>query len=164
MMAVKLTRQEKRAINYAIVRNITGDVKQARQARDWSLKRIKETYGVTEIPKKVPRLIPIEEVKRSKAKPPITLPKTTESDRKDTWRSWAKGDGDVSKFPFVIRRLVKDINRRQGFDDYAGYGFAVLWHAFVLDNSLTAETLLFYEQNLTPDKHDGDIYLPVMAF
>lgn len=161
----KLTRNQKRNLNrrikYALIRNITGDDLLAKKDRDLGWVKLKEKYGITDKPTQPPKLIPIKEFKKRKA---IILPRNTVDDRKQTWKEWAKGDGDVSNFPFQIRRLAKFINKKNGFDDYAGYGFAVVWHAFVLDNSLDGAALQFYEQNLIPDKHDGDIYLPVMVF
>ena len=180
--------KEIRKRNYAMVRNITGDAKLAEKARDWSIKRILETYvGITEIPTKPPRLIPIKTLKPPKRKIARDLPipdetktgivggKSTYSSRKEVWEVWAKGDGKISDFPFRIRRLATVINRRQykpkeeiakdddtkqrPIDDYAGYGFAVVWHAYVVKGDLSEETLLFYEQQLTPDLHDGDIYV-----
>jgi hypothetical protein len=181
----KRTKKEKeiRKRNYALVRNITGDAKLAERARDWSIKRIKETYvGITEIPTKPPRLIPIKTLKPPKRKISRDLPITDESTtgivskkatydtRKEVWSVWAKGDGKESKFPYRIRRLAKQINQRQynpkdkkseqrPFDDYAGYGFAVVWHAYVVAGDISPKTLLFYEQQLTPDLHDGDMYV-----
>lgn len=209
MMSKKsFTRSEKEKRNYAIVRNITGDAKLARKARSWSEKRIKETYGLTDIPKTAPRLKPLrkpdykkkyalvkkitgdvklardarswsykriketygtikkpskikkvtEEPKKEKTKDRESWFKKKEEARKEQWRAWATEIG----FPYQIQRLVKFINQKNDFDDFAGYGFAVVWHSFVIGNSLDGETLMFYEQNLIPDKHDGDIYSPRM--
>jgi len=174
------SRKEKRDIRYAVVRNVTYDPEIAKQARDWSDKRIYETFGVR-VPKTTPALkditpsrkrqsslrlekqrelvnvgVPIDEAKTLKYKSweyiafKYPTNHALNRDRKQRWSEWSSKGGS---FPTFIKKKANDVNRKKGFDENARYGWAVIYEAYRHGHDIE-----WWGDFITPDRFTPDIY------
>ncbi len=176
-----MTKTELRKLKYGLVRNQTADPGEARKARDYSWKRIEQLYGIQEtqtkerlkpLPKTIPKyldqtasyrehLYATDNIDRFKLK---TF-KTSRTQREKLWEEWSKKSDN--KMPLKVKTLGQQINRSQKFENpskpgffkqpydlNAGFGFYVVYRAFV--DGISIEQA---KQTITKlDAFDGDKY------
>jgi len=176
-----MTKAELRKLKYNLVRNQTADPSEARKARDYSWKRIETMYGIQQttqkerlkpLPKTIPayldqtssyreHLYATDSIDRFKLK---TL-KTTKTQREKLWSEWSVKED--KKMPLKVKTLAQQINRSTKFEDpknkgyfknpydiNAGYGFAVVFYAFI--DGISIEEAKFRITKM--DAFDGDRY------
>lgn len=174
------THKQKRDIRYAVVRNATYDPELAKQARDWSDKRIYETFGVR-VPSTTPKLKDIKPSRKRQAQlrqekldelkeMGVSIEKANQlkyksweaiafkyptsnvlnKRRKKRWSEWSKKGG---KFPPYIKNMTRQVNLNRGFDENARYGWAVIYEAYRHGNPPD-----WWENWITPDRFTPDIY------
>jgi len=161
-----MTKKQARELKYAYIRNFTMDAKIARQARDWSWKRIESELGLQKVEQR-PRLKPIPKrvdtyldrtrgyreylQKENKIEKFRFTMKQSKKDRISTWKEFSIKD----KFPDEFETLSHRLNKQRGYDITDSYGFAVVFYAFTEDKSIEE-----IESLMVADKFDGNIYLP----
>jgi len=149
-----MTSKQKQKLRYAAVRNAYADVETARKARYWSDERIYNELGVV-LPKRVPKLRTFKQVtiqrKQRELKRfqeaknaginidlAIRLKSTSRNkvtsvrERLDQWRIWASND----TFPRMLVSEAMKINRSEGLDPHASYGYTTVFYAYVENESI----------------------------
>jgi len=161
-----MTKKQTRELKYAYIRNFTLDAQLARQARDWSWKRIESELGLQKVEQR-PRLKPIPKrvdtyldrtrgyreylQKQQKIEKFRFTVKQSKKERIATWVKFSKRDG---KLPDEFESLAQKLNKERGYDINDAYGYAVIHYSFTEDKSIAeVETLM------TRDKFDGDLYV-----
>lgn len=72
--------------------------------------------------------------------------------REDEWSGWAKDEA----YPQWLKDKAHKINKEEGFDHNAAYGWAVMFYAYVND-----EPVEMWQEQLEPDPFDGNRYVEV---
>lgn len=169
-----MTTAQKQRLRYAAIRNAYGDASLARKARHWSDERIYKELGVV-LPKRVPKLrkfkpVTVKRKQRElerfqdakKAGINIDLARrlkttsrnkvTTVRERLDQWRIWASDD----TFPRMLVSEAMKINREEGLDPHASYGYTVVFYAYVENENIGK-----WHEELKADKFTGQVIYKV---